>query len=114
MWSRLIKKTLLLLEVSYGTRDIVATRYNEMKDVHRIEKETIEIKGTLIALDTKNKRFKFRLEEGSIRSGVVTDEFIKSGAVEIPKMYEATIDIEKKIDVNQRCYEVTYFLKKLV
>ena len=112
MWSRLIKKTLLLLEVSYGTRDIVATRYNEMKDVHRIEKETIEIKGTLIALDTKNKRF--RLEEGSIRSGVVTDEFIKSGAVEIPKMYEATIDIEKKIDVNQRCYEVTYFLKKLV
>ena len=40
------------------TRDIVATRYNEMKDVHRIEKETIEIKDTLIALDTKNKRFK--------------------------------------------------------
>ena len=44
----MIKKTLLLLEVSYGTRDIVATRYNEIKDVHRIEKETIEIKGTLI------------------------------------------------------------------
>ena len=39
-------------------------------------------------------------------TAVVTDEFIKSGAAEIPKMYEATIDIEKKIDVNQRCYEV--------
>lgn len=96
------------------TKDVVATRYNEMKDVYRIEKEVIEIKGTLIALDIKNKRFKLRLEDGSIKSGIVTDDFLKSGSFEIPRMYKATIEIEKHVDVNQKCSKEVYCLSKLV
>ena len=95
------------------TKDNVTSRYNEIKDVDRIEKEVIEINGTLIALDIKNKRFKLQLEDESIKSGIVTDEFLKSGSFEIPRMYEATIEIEKHIDVNQKCSKEVYCLSKL-
>ena len=74
----------------------------------------IEIKGTRIALDIKNKRFKLRLEDGSIKSGIVTDDFLKSGSFEIPRMYKATIEIEKHVDVNQKCSKEMYCLSKLV
>ena len=88
-------------------------RYDDVKDICKVEKETVEIKGTLIALDIKAKKFKLQLEDGSIKSGVLTNEFLDNGSFEIPKEYIATIDIEKLINHDKFSYKEKYCLKKL-
>ena len=92
---------------------VVKNRYDEVKDTCKVEKETVEIKGTLIALDIKAKKFKLQLEDGSIKSGVLTNEFLDNGSFEIPKEYIATIDIEKLINHDKYSYKEKYCLKKL-
>lgn len=95
------------------TRDVVLSRYNDVKDIYKIEKETVVIKGTLIALDIKTKKFKLQLEDGAIKSGVVTNEFLKMGSFELPKLYDAIIDIEKYLDEKQITSKEMYCLKGL-
>lgn len=92
---------------------VVKNRYDDVKDICKVEKETVEIKGTLIALDIKAKKFKLQLEDGSIKSGVLTNEFLDNGSFEIPKEYIATIDIEKLINHDKYSYKEKYCLKKL-
>lgn len=95
------------------TRDMVRSRYNDVKGIYKVEKETVVLKGTLIALDIKTKKFKLQLEDGTIRSGVVTNEFLEAGSFELPKLYDATIDIEKYIDEKQESSKEKYCLKEL-
>ena len=92
---------------------VVKNRYDDVKDICKVEKETVEIIGTLIALDIKAKKFKLQLEDGSIKSGVLTNEFLDNGSFEIPKEYIATIDIEKLINHDKYSYKEKYCLKKL-
>lgn len=92
---------------------VVKNRYDDVKDICKVEKETVEIKGTLVALDIKAKKFKLQLEDGSIKSGVLTNEFLDNGSFEIPKEYIATIDIEKLINHDKYSYKEKYCLKKL-
>ena len=53
--------------------------------------------GCLIAFDIKTKKFKFQLADGSIKSGIVSDEVINKGPYELPKCYKACIRIDKYI-----------------
>lgn len=96
------------------TKETVQDRFEDVKNVHNIEKETITIKGTLIALDIKSKRFKLQLDDGTIKSGVVTNEFLKTGSSELPKSYDAVIDIEKYIDKYHMSSKEKYCLKALL
>ena len=95
------------------TREMVKSRYNDVKDIRRVEKDSVVLKGTLIALDTKTKRFKFQLSDGSIKSGVVTNSFLSKGSFEIPRDYDATVDIEKLYTDNDLNYKEKYCLKDL-
>jgi len=95
------------------TREMVRNRYDDVKGIYKVEKETLVLKGTLIALDIKTKKFKLQLEDGTIKSGVVTNEFLEAGTFELPKLYDATIDIEKYIDEKQESSKEKYCLKEL-
>ena len=95
------------------TRDVVLSRYNDVKDVYKVEKETVVLKGTLIALDIKTKKFKLQLEDGTIKSGVVTNEFLEAGSFELPKLYDATVDIERYLDEKKTSSKEKYCLKWL-
>lgn len=95
------------------TKETVQNRYEDVKDIYKIEQTTDVVKGTLIALDMKSKRFKFQLEDGTIKSGLLTNDFLETGSYELPKMYEATINVEKYIDDKQRCNKEKYCLKEL-
>lgn len=93
--------------------DVVKNRYKDVKDISKVEKENVVLKGTLIALDIKTKKFKLQLEDGSIKSGFVTNDILDNVTFEIPKVYNASIDIEKLYDYNETNYKVNYFLKEL-
>lgn len=95
------------------TKEVVLSRYNDVKDVYKVEKETIVLKGTLIALDIKTKKFKLQLEDGTIKSGVVTNEFLEAGSFELPKLYDATVDIERYLDEKNASSKEKYCLKGL-
>lgn len=84
-----------------------------MKGIYKVEKETIVLKGTLIALDIKTKKFKLQLEDGTIKSGVVTNEFLEAGTFELPKSYDVIIDIKKYIDEKKESSKEKYCLKEL-
>ena len=96
------------------TKEAVQDRFEDVKNVHSIEKETITIHGTLIALDIKSKRFKLQLSDGKIKTGVLTNEFLKAGSYELPKLYDAVIDIEKYIDKYNTSSKEKYCLKELL
>lgn len=95
------------------TREVVLSRYNDVKDIYKIEKETVVLRGTLIALDIKTKKFKLQLKDGSIKSGVVANEFLGAGSFELPKLYDATLDIERYLDEKQNSAKEKYCLKRL-
>ena len=95
------------------TKDVVRSRYEDVKDIYNIERTTVVFKGTLIGLDMKSKRFKLQLDDGTIKTGVITNEILESGTFELPKIYDATIDIEKYIDDNQKVLKEKYYLKGL-
>lgn len=80
------------------TRDVIKSRFDDVKDLYRVEIENISIRGQLIALDIKAKKFKFQVEDGSVKSGSVDSKVLETGSFEIPKTYDATICIEKYID----------------
>ena len=88
-------------------------RYDYVKDIRWAETVSAVFKGTLIALDMKTKRFKLQLLDGSIMSGAVTDAFLSKGSFEIPKIYDATVDIEKLYTDNALNYKEKFFLKDL-
>ena len=94
-------------------KDVVRSRYEDVKDIYNIEKTTEVFKGTLIGLDMKSKRFKLQLDDGTIKTGVITNEILESGTFELPKIYDATIDVEKYIDDNQKVLKEKYYLKGL-
>lgn len=80
------------------TRDVIESRFDDVKDLYRIETENISIEGQLIALDIKTKKFKFQADDGSIKSGIVDTKILETGSFEIPKTYDASICVEKYID----------------
>ena len=61
----------------------------------------------------KSKRFKLQLDDGTIKTGVISNEILESGTFELPKIYDATIDVEKYIDDNQKVLKEKYYLKGL-
>lgn len=93
--------------------DVVKSRFEDVKDIYKVEKETLTINGMLVALDIKAKRFKLQLKDGSIKSGVVTNEFLTIGTFELPKEYSAIVDIEKFIDNKKVSVREIYCLKEL-
>ncbi len=96
------------------SRDLVRNRYEFVKDISRVEKETTTFRGKLIALDVKNKRFKLQLEDGSIKSGFLTNDFLATGITfELPKTYSATIDIERFFNAGESNFKTRYCLKGL-
>lgn len=95
------------------TKEMVRSRYDDVKDIRRVETTSVVLKGSLIALDVKTKRFKLQLSDGSIKSGVVTNEFLAKGSFEIPKDYEATVDVEKLYTDNKSNYKENYCLRDL-
>lgn len=95
------------------SKEMVKSRYDDVKDIRRVETESLILKGTLIALDVKTKKFKLQLSDGSIKSGVVTNDFLTKGSFEIPKYYNATVDVEKLYTDNIFNYKERYCLKDL-
>ena len=95
------------------TKDVVQSRYEDVKDIYKIEKTTEVVKGTLIGLDIKSKRFRLQLDDGIIKSGVVSNEFLEKGTFELPKIYDATIDVEKYIYDKQMSSKEKYCLRSL-
>lgn len=94
-------------------KEVVRSRYEDVKDIYTIERTTVVFKGILIALDIKSKRFKLQLDDGTIKTGVISNEILESGTFELPKIYDATIDVEKYIDDNQKVLKEKYYLKGL-
>jgi|GEM_PF-2552018 len=92
------------------SNETVKMRYEYIKDVYKIEKETIGLKGTLIALDIKARRFKFQTEEGAIKAGFLANDFGNEEIYEIPKKYDASIVIEKRLSFDGSSYREEYYL----
>ncbi len=95
------------------SKEMVRSRYDDVKDIHRVETISEVLTGTLIALDVKAKRFKLQLLDGSIKSGVVTNDFLSKGTFVIPKVYDATVEVEKLFTDNEANYKEKYCLKDL-
>ena len=93
--------------------EMVKCRYEYVKDIRKIEKETIVLRGILIALDINKKRFKLQLEDGSIKSGFMTNEFGVNETYELPKVYSAIIDVERFYNTGESDIKVKYCLKDL-
>ncbi len=96
------------------SKEEVLRRYDYIKDINHIEKETLQVKGKLIAMDVKTKRFKLLLDDGSIKAGEVGNELLESTSFELPNSYDAKIDVEKYIDIKQNCTKEKVVLKTLV
>ena len=96
------------------SKEEVISRYEYIKDVNHIENETMQLKGNLIALDVKTKRFKIQLDNGSIKSGEIKKDLLESSSFEIPNMYNATIDVDKYYDEKHNCLKEKYILRNLV
>lgn len=75
----------------------VTRRYNEIKNVNKVDSTIMTFNGSLIAFDIKYKRFKFLLDDGSIKAGIVSNDVINKGPYELPKNYKANIRIDKYI-----------------
>lgn len=75
----------------------VTRRYKEIKNVNQVDSAIMTFNGRLIAFDLKSKKFKFLLDDGSIKVGIISDDVINNGPYELPKNYSATIKIDKYI-----------------
>lgn len=85
----------------------VMRRFNEVKNVNKIESETNTFNGTLIAFDIITKRFKFKLDDSSVKTGIVSKEVINKGPYELPQRYSAIIRIDKYIskdNILEKCF----------
>lgn len=84
----------------------VTRRFNEVKNINKVDSVIRSFDGCLIAFDIKTKKFKFQLADGSIKSGSVSDEVINKAPYELPKCYKANIKIDKYIskdNVLEKC-----------
>ncbi|MGN0906859.1 MAG: DUF6575 domain-containing protein [Bullifex sp.] len=95
------------------SKESVASRYEEIKDIYSVANATITVTGTLIALDSGSKRFRFALNDGKIISGTVIKDFFESDAFTLPEKYEAVIDVEKYFNDQHSCSKEKFCLKKL-
>lgn len=93
--------------------DVIRKRYGDVKDIYNIEKEETVLKGYLIALDTKTKKFKFQAEDGNVKSGTVDAKVLESAVYEIPAYYTASISIEKHIDKSGNINSYKYFINSM-
>ena len=91
----------------------IRERFDDVKDIYRIEYEDRITSGKLIALDTKTKKFKFQSEDNSIKTGSVDTRILENGCLEIPRMYEATIRIEKYLNNKGSSNKEKYYLLSL-
>ena len=51
--------------------------------------------------------FKFKLDDGSVKNGIVSKEVIKKGPYELPQRYRAIIRIDKYIskdNILEKCF----------
>lgn len=95
------------------SKEAVACRYEEVKDIYSVVNETVTVTGTLIALDAKLRRFKFETADGTNISGTVTKELFESGSFTLPAKYEAVIDKVKYFNEKHSCSKEKFCLKSL-
>lgn len=95
------------------SKENVKSRYEYIKNISKVEKESLTIKGTLIALDVKNKSFKIQLEDGTIKSGSVINDLLEKETFEVPKAYEVLVDVERLYTDNGLNFKERYSLKEL-
>lgn len=96
------------------SRNTVQSRYADVKDIYRIEKEQVVIEGTLIALDIKSKRFKLQLDDGTIKAGIIANDFMSDCSFELPKKYSATMEVERYYNENNSSLKERFCLVKLL
>ncbi len=77
----------------------VSRRYNEVKDIRKIETEEISMECTLIAIDIKTRKAKFKTNEGTIISSSVLSEIIENESFEIPKAYSVTFCVDSYVNI---------------
>ena len=95
------------------SKENVKSGYEYIKNISKVEKERLRIKGTLIALDVKNKSFKIQLEDGTIKSGSVINDLLEKETFEVPKAYEVLVDVERLYTDNGLNFKERYSLKEL-
>lgn len=93
---------------------VIKNKYESIKDIRKVETETVKLRGTLIALDIKTKRFKLQAKDGSIKAGIVADELLTNGSFELPKEYSTCIDIERIYNASENSIKENYCLKELL
>ena len=84
----------------------VTRRFNEVKNINKIDSDFKKFNGKLIAFDIITKRFKIQLDDGSVKIGSVSNDVINKGPYELPKCYSATIRIDKYIskdNISEKC-----------
>lgn len=94
------------------TKTDITKRYEIISKLCTVQNEEKTIRGSLIALDTKNKKFKLQTQ-GEIISGTFNEELIDNSSYEIPKDYTASITIEEYIDKQNICNKKKYILNSL-
>ena len=91
----------------------IANKYNEIKNTSKKKQKKINIIGNLIALDTKNKKFKLETEN-EIVSGSVDDSVLLKSKFEIPNLYGASIIESSSFNNKNVCEKKEYKLIGLV
>lgn len=90
----------------------VIQRYESVKNIYKETKETIEVRGTLTALDTIKYKFKFKSDTGDSFDGIIEKRCFDQ-AYNVPYDYIAMIEITKKVDENNFTEKKSYLLKSL-
>lgn len=75
--------------------------------------KSLEIRGTLVGIDTVTRTFHFVVANGADYRGRLSDDFLSSDTVIIPDIYEATIEQTKQYRFATEKTETRYVLQYL-